>query len=112
MKKYKIGGNFYMEVTLHTGEINFFKEHEVAKNYIGELYNFIEEYKLSMETVSILTNIDIKKLNDFYIGKGTLHYDELVLINSVIIMPFIDVFKTAKHNYEMIIKSSKKYEED
>ncbi|CCL53312.1 hypothetical protein [Clostridioides difficile] len=100
-----------MEVTLHTGEINFFKDHEVAKNYIGDLYNFIEEYKFSMDTVSILTNIDIKKLNDFYIGKGALHYDELVLINSVVIMPFIDVFKTAKHNYGMIIKSSKKDEE-
>ncbi|MFL8674148.1 HTH domain-containing protein [Clostridioides sp. GD02404] len=97
-----------MKVTLHTGELNFFREHEVAKNYIGDLFYLIEEYKFSMETVSILTNIDIKKLNEFYIGKGTLHYDELVLINSVVIMPFIDVFKTAKHNYEMIIKSSKK----
>ncbi|MCC0650598.1 HTH domain-containing protein [Clostridioides sp. ZZV15-6598] len=91
-----------MEVTLHTGEINFFKEDEVAKNYIGDLYYLIDEYKFSMDTVSILTNIDIKKLNDFYIGKGTLHYDELTLINSVIIMPFVDTFKTAKHNYNMI----------
>ncbi|UDN56625.1 HTH domain-containing protein [Clostridioides sp. ES-S-0010-02] len=97
-----------MEVTLHTGEINFFKDHEVAKNYIGDLYYLIDEYKFSMDTVSILTNIDIKKLNDFYIGKGTLHYDELVLINSVIIIPFIDVFKTAKDNYDMIIKAHKK----
>ncbi|MCC0718569.1 MULTISPECIES: hypothetical protein [unclassified Clostridioides] len=53
-----------------------------------------------MDIVSILTNIDIKKLNDFYSGKVTLHYDELILINSVIIMSFADTFKTTKYSHD------------
>ncbi|WLD28338.1 MULTISPECIES: hypothetical protein [unclassified Clostridioides] len=61
-----------------------------------------------MDIVSILTNIDIKKLNDFYSGKVTLHYDELILINSVIIMSFADTFKTTKYSHDMIIKTRKK----
>ncbi|HID1218349.1 hypothetical protein KW94_19845 [Clostridioides difficile] len=95
-----------MEVNLHTGKDEFFKDHEVSKNYIGGLYKLIDIYKFSMESVSILTRIDLDKLNNFYAGETSLNYDELCLIESVI-APFIEAFKNAEHNYNMIIKTRK-----
>ncbi|MBS1276222.1 hypothetical protein E1H49_19375 (plasmid) [Clostridioides difficile] len=96
-----------MEVNLHTGKDEFFKSHEVAKNYIGGLYKLIDVYKFSMESVSVLTRIDLDKLNNFYAGEASLNYDELCLIESVIITPLAGAFETAEHNYNMIIKARK-----
>lgn len=93
-----------MEVNLHTGKDEFFKDHEVAINYIGGLYKLIDVYKFSMESVSVLTRIDLDKLNNFYAGKTSLNYDELCLIESVIITPLVEAFESAEHNYNMTIK--------
>ncbi|HBF3155539.1 TPA: hypothetical protein KOB37_003728, partial [Clostridioides difficile] len=47
------------------------------------------------------------KLNNFYAGEASLNYDELCLIESVIITPLVGAFETAEHNYNMIIKARK-----
>lgn len=83
----------------------FKKDESISINFLEKLFNFIETYKLSLETVSILTKIDIDKLNDFYYKNGVLHYDELRLINKVIINPFENVFEIAESNYKMAIKN-------
>ncbi|MDK2587536.1 hypothetical protein QOZ83_16990 [Romboutsia sedimentorum] len=83
----------------------FGKNESLSINFLEKIFYFIETYKLSLETISILTKIDIEKLNDFYYKNGLLHYDELSLINKVIVNPFEIVFKTAELNYETAIES-------
>lgn len=86
----------------------FRKDEEITISFLEKLYYFIEEYKLSLETVSILTKIDLQKLNEFYYKSGKLHYDELSLIKKVVIMPFEKVFEVAEHNYVKVTESQNK----
>ncbi|MGO0907717.1 HTH domain-containing protein [Clostridioides difficile] len=76
---------------------------EIEK-FMKDLSFLIEEYKFSMETISILCKIDLENLNDFYIGKDFLLYEEISLIESVL-FPFISAIDIAKHNYNIIIKT-------
>jgi hypothetical protein len=90
---------------INTESFLFRKDESVSINFLEKLYYFIETYKFSLETVSILTKIDIEKLNDFYYKNGSLHYDELSLINKVILIPFEHVFNIAEYNYQKAIES-------
>lgn len=96
-----------MEVNLYIGKDEFFKNYEVVKNYIGGLYKFIDVYKFLMELVFVLIRIDLDKLNNFYVGEVSLNYDELCLIESVIIIFLVGVFEIVEYNYNMIIKVCK-----
>lgn len=99
------GGILVEQELISSESFLFRKDDSIAINFLEKLFHFIEMYKLSLETVSILTKIDIDKLNDFYYKNGVLHYDEIRLINKVIVNPFEHVFQTAESNYKMAIRN-------
>ncbi|WP_343101354.1 hypothetical protein [Romboutsia sp. MSSM.1001216sp_RTP31141st1_G3_RTP31141_220114] len=85
----------------------FKKDEEITISFLEKLYYFIEEYKFSLETVSRLTRINLKKLNEFYYNSGKLHYDELSLIKKVVVLPFENIFEIAEYNYVHVIETQK-----
>lgn len=89
----------------------FKKNDNVSISFLEKLYYFIETYKFSLETVSILTKIDTEKLNNFYYKNGELHYDELSLINKVIIIPFENVFSISEYNCKKAMEIQEKLRE-
>lgn len=80
----------------------FKKNDEITLSFLELLYHFIYDYKFSLETVSILTKIELTKLEKFYYESGNLSYDELSLIKKVVILPFKNFFEISKFNYKML----------
>ncbi len=82
----------------------FYKDHSVLENFITKLDILINEYKIGLETVSILCKIDLDKINLFYSGKGYLTYNEMEIIQTVFLYPFEKAIKISKENYDKINK--------
>ncbi|MCR8743688.1 hypothetical protein [Romboutsia lituseburensis] len=80
----------------------FKKNDEITLSFLELLYHFIDDYKFSLETVSILTKIELTKLEKFYYESGNLSYNELSLIKKVVILPFENVFEISKFNYKIL----------
>ncbi|MBH6949523.1 hypothetical protein I6A93_17565 [Clostridioides difficile] len=81
-----------------------YRDNEVLEKFVEDLSFLIDDYKFSLETISILCKINIEKLTNFYAGKGYILYEEMSLIESVL-APFLSAIDIAKHNYDVVIKS-------
>lgn len=66
--------------------------------------DLVDTYKFSMESISILSHIEICKLNDFYTGNGYLNYEEVLQLYDTVIDVFTIAVETSLHNYKCLLK--------
>lgn len=90
---------------MEEGDLFFLKDDHGIASFMKRLNNLIQIYKFELETISILSNIELNKLKLFFEGKEYLTYDEVIIIETVICDPFESAIDIAKENYRMVKKT-------
>lgn len=72
-----------------------------------QLEFLVKEYKFSLESISILSHIELNKLSDFYYRKNGLEYDEVVQLSNSVLEVFVPAVETSIHNYNSYEKFKK-----
>lgn len=80
-------------------ENNFFIGEECIESTSNKLISLINVYKFSIETISILSHIELNKLINFYNGKESLNYEEIIRLGIDVLDPLDIAIKTSIYNY-------------
>lgn len=84
---------------------NFFIGEECIEDISKQLICLVDTYKFSLESISLLSHIELDKLISFYNGEASLHYEEIHKLDIVVIDIFIKAIESSLHNYDFYLKS-------
>lgn len=85
----------------------FFIGEEIIEDPSDQLNFLVEKYKFSLESISILSHIELNKLSNFYSHKDGLTYDEVTQLSNLVLEVFIPAVETSIHNYNSYEKFKK-----
>lgn len=89
-------------------ETKFLIGEECVKSTSNKLISLINTYKFSIETISILSHIELNKLTNFYNGEEKLDYEEIIRLCGDVLDPLTIAVNTSINNYNSYQKSKEK----
>lgn len=87
--------------------IRYLINDEFIEEFVINLYTLLDEYKFTLETISILSKVEINTLENFINKKGGLTYDEINMIEDCVLLPLIKVLEVCEHNFKMKVLTKK-----
>ena len=81
--------------------IRYLLNDEFIEGFVINLYTLLDEYKFTLETISILSQIEINVLENFINKKDGLTYDEINIIENCAVLPLIKSIEVCEHNFKM-----------
>ncbi|MDZ4910186.1 hypothetical protein GNF68_14210 [Clostridium perfringens] len=78
----------------------FFIDEECIETISKKLVLLVDKYKFSIDTISILSHIELKKITGFLNKKEGLTYDEINMLDNVVLSVFESAIQTSIYNYE------------